>query len=76
MRTPDGQAQKTTHPGANQRAGTPGPATRILPKDDAASALLAFQTVGRWEATTSANPKNQCFHARFPVQNNLKMLKV
>ena len=59
-RTPDGQEQKAW----------------ILPKDGGPTALLAFQPVGHRGATTSAGSKNQCFHTRFPVQKNLKMLKV
>ena len=75
-RTLDGQAQKMLHPGTNQCAGTPGPATRILPKDSGPTALLAFQPVGHRGATTATGSKNQCFHPRFPVQNDLKMLNV
>ena len=54
---------------------TPGPATRVLPKEAQTSALLATQGQGHQKAET-VNHKGRCFHARLPAQNNLKMLKV
>ena len=75
MKTADDQPRKTPHPGTNQWSTTPGPATRVLPKEAQTSALLATQGQCHQKAET-VNHKGQCFHARLPAQNDLKMLKV
>ena len=66
---------KKTHPGPSQRSTTPGPATRVIPPEGQTSALLVVggQT---HSPPSSTNQKGQCFHARLPDQNELKMLKV
>ena len=75
MKTADDQRRKMAYPGANQGPATPGPVTRVLPKDAPSSALLEAQEQGHPKLATT-NHKGQCFHARLPVQDDLKMLKV
>ena len=75
MKTADEPPRKTPHPGANQRSTTPGPATRVIPAEEQTSALLASQGQGH-QGPSDLNHNGQCFHARLPDQNDLKMLKV
>ena len=79
-RTPYTQEQKTGYPGTNWRSSTPGPPTRTLPREGDSTALLAFNAVGQPESpppSKTQDPKQAlCFHAKLPVKNNLKMLKV
>ena len=75
MKTTGEQLRTTPQHGTNQRSTTPGPALRVIPKEEQTSALLASQGPSH-QRTGYPNQKGQCFHARLPAQNNLKMTKV
>ena len=65
MRDPEGQA---TQPGTNQHLFTPAPATRVIPRDDPPSALLATQPTAHQGTETPLDPKE-----RFQEGKSLKV---
>ena len=75
IRNPEGQPQATTK-GTNQRAGTPAPASRVLPPEDPPRRPPGSATVTHQGTKPPPAPKDQCFHTTFPIKNDLKMLKL